>query len=183
MSGNLPTAAKARQELKEALHAAAVADARNPVTPFMAGHRQFLDALAKQFPDFVKRLSDYMMAPVNHVVLPNGQISKQVDPVDDLTEGQVILFRAILNKLLPSHTITSGTNQPANPVPQGGTINISIHTVGPALDPHRMPGVDGVVSGQAVPTAKITFHAPKVIDVEPQSEEETDSGQADARGP
>ena len=130
---------------------------------FLGSQRQFIDRIYQHLPEVADKLINFMAASPERVYGSNGTVQLMLPENVALTDGQLQLFKLILQKGLPNQApvnMQGDQNQFAN-----GKVNITINQTGPTPDLENITSpIDGIRRGQAEKVNTISFNRPEVIE-------------------
>ena len=130
---------------------------------FLGNQRQFIDRIYQYLPDMVDKLVGYMSAQPERVYGNNGTVQLMVPEDRALTDGQLQLFKMVLQKGLPNQAPISMQGK-QNPM-ETGKVNITINQTGPSVDFDTLTApIDGVIQGRAEKVNTLSFKRPSKDD-------------------
>jgi len=126
---------------------------------FLGNQRQFIDRIYEYLPNMADKLVAFMGATPERVYGNNGSVQLMVPEEVALTDGQLQLFKMVLQKGLPNQSpVSMGGKQ--SPM-ETGKVNITINQTGPSVDFDKLSTpVDGVVQGRAEKVNTLSFKRP-----------------------
>ena len=128
---------------------------------FLGNQRQFVDRLYKELPDLADKLLSYLQATPERIISNNGTAQLMVPADVALTEGQLQMYKMILQKALPNQqpiNVNGDQSQRTD-----GKVHITINQSGPDIDFETTGEViEGVQTGQASKIGTLTFKKPEV---------------------
>jgi hypothetical protein len=126
---------------------------------FLGNQRQFIDRIYQYLPDMADKLVSYMTAKPERVYGNNGTVQLMVPEDRALTDGQLQLFKMVLQKGLPNQAPISMQGK-QNPM-ESGKVNITINQTGPSVDFDNLSApVDGIIQGRAEKVNTLSFKRP-----------------------
>lgn len=126
---------------------------------FLGNQRQFIDRIYQYLPDMADKLVSYMTAKPERVYGNNGTVQLMVPEDRALTDGQLQLFKMVLQKGLPNQAPISMQGK-QNPM-ESGKVNITINQTGPSVDFDNLSApVDGIIQGKAEKVHTLSFKRP-----------------------
>jgi hypothetical protein len=129
---------------------------------FLGNQRQFIDKLYTKLPSLADRLVTYLEAVPERVISSNGTVQMLVPEGAALTDGQLQLYKMILQKGLPNQqpvNMNGDQTQRAD-----GKVHITINQSGPEIDFEQTGEViQGVHTGQAKQVGTLSFKKPEVL--------------------
>ena len=126
---------------------------------FLGNQRQFIDRIYQYLPDMADKLVSYMTAQPERVYGNNGTVQLMVPEDRALTDGQLQLFKMVLQKGLPNQAPVSMQGK-QNPM-ESGKVNITINQTGPSVDFDTLSApVYGVIQGRAEKVNTLSFKRP-----------------------
>lgn len=129
---------------------------------FLGNQRQFIDTLYKELPSLASRLSSYLSAVPERIVGNNGTVQLMLPEDVALTDGQLQLYKVILQKGLPNQQPISMTGDQQQKT--DGKVHITINQAGPEIDFDQTGEViDGVKKGRAQQVGTLTFKKPEEV--------------------
>ncbi|MAH25104.1 MAG: hypothetical protein CMP82_15010 [Gammaproteobacteria bacterium] len=130
---------------------------------FLGNQRQFIDRIYQHLPEVADKLVKFMTANPERVYGSNGTVQLMLPEEVAMTDGQLQLFKLILQKGLPNQapvTMSGEQNQFGS-----GKVAITINQTGPNVDLENITSsVDGVRRGQAEKVNTISFNRPDIVD-------------------
>ncbi len=129
---------------------------------FLGNQRQFIDTLYKELPALADRLVSYMSAVPERHVSANGTMQLMIPEKAALTDGQLQLFKMILQKGLPNQQPVNMNGDQSQKT--DGKVHITINQSGPEIDFDQSGEViQGVQQGRAKQVGTLTFKKPEVL--------------------
>ena len=126
---------------------------------FLGNQRQFIDRIYQCLPDMADKLVGFMTAQPERVYGSNGTVQLMVPEDRALTDGQLQLFKMVLQKGLPNQAPVSIQGK-QNPM-DSSKVNITINQTGPSVDFDTLSApVDGVIQGRAERVNTLSFKRP-----------------------
>lgn len=129
---------------------------------FLGNQRQFVDRLYNHLPDLAERLVSFLQATPERITSSNGTTQLLVPPDVALTDGQLQMYKLILQKGLPNQQPVNinGDQTQRNE----GKVHITINQSGPDIDfAESGKVIDGVQQGQASQIGTLRFKKPAVV--------------------
>ena len=129
---------------------------------FLGNQRQFIDTLYTELPALASRLVDYLHARPERITSSNGTVQLLVPEKEALTDGQLQMYKLILQKGLPTQQPVSMNGDQAERA--DGKVHITINQSGPEIDFEQTGEViQGVKSGKATQVGTLTFKRPEEL--------------------
>jgi hypothetical protein len=130
---------------------------------FLGNQRQFIDRIYQHLPQVAEKLIQFMTANPERVYGSNGTVQLMLPEDVAMTDGQLQLFKLILQKGLPNQApvnMQGEQNQLGS-----GQVAITINQTGPSVDLEGITSsVDGIRRGQAEKVNTISFNRPDVVE-------------------
>lgn len=130
---------------------------------FLGNQRQFIDRIYQHLPQVAEKLIQFMTANPERVYGSNGTVQLMLPEDVAMTDGQLQLFKLILQKGLPNQ---APVNMQGEQNHLGtGKVAITINQTGPSVDLEGITSsVDGIRRGQAEKVNTISFNRPDVVE-------------------
>ena len=129
---------------------------------FLGNQRQFVDSLYRELPHLAVRLVNFLKATPERISSSNGTVQLMLPEDVALTDGQLQLFKMILQKGLPNQQPISMTGNQSQKT--DGKVHITINQSGPEIDFEQTGNViQGVQQGQATQVGTLTFKKPAAV--------------------